>query len=157
MNPTAQHVQEVINQLGYSNKVLEFEEPTRTAEEAAARVKCGIGQIVKSLVFQGSQSKKGILVLTSGLNRVDIKKLEAITGETVKRASPVFVRENSGFSIGGIPPIGLKNEFSVLMDRDLLNYENLWAAAGTPNSVFEVKPQDLLSMSNAIIEEIKEA
>jgi len=156
MNPTAQKIQDKLGEMGYTNKVIEFEEPTRTAEEAANRVNCVIGQIVKSLVFQGFPSRRGILILTSGSNRVDINKLENFIGEKVKKANPDFVRESSGFSIGGIPPIGLMNEFSVIMDQDLLQYETLWAAAGTPNSVFEVKPQDLLRMSNAIIKDIKE-
>jgi len=156
MNPIAQQVQDVIYSLGFSNEVIEFEKPTRTAEEAASRVNCHLNQIVKSLVFQGVQSGRGILVLTSGVNRVDTSKLEKIIGEKVKKANPEFVLESSGYSIGGIPPIGLKIDFIEFMDKDLMQCKTLWAAAGTPNAVFQVSPQDLLTMSRAVIEDIKE-
>lgn len=156
LNPSAQKIQGELDKLGYNCKVIEFQGTTRTSADAAARVGCSLSQIVKSLIFKGKNSNKPILVLTSGSNRVDIKKVNNLIGDTIERADPEFVRKSTGFSIGGIPPIGHPTSLSTFMDEDLLKYDFVWAAAGTPNAVFKTTPQELLGMSSAKLANIKE-
>ena len=147
ISPTAQKVQNALLNLGYDYQVIEFAESTRTAEEAAARVGSEVGQIVKSLIFQGKSSGKAILILTSGANRVDVKKIKAHAQEKIGRADPAFVRECTGFAIGGIPPLGHINPIETYVDLDLLRFEEIWAAAGTPNAVFKMRTSDLEKMT----------
>ena len=156
LNPTARKIQATLDQLGYKCKVIEFQETTRTSADAAARVECTLGQIVKSLIFRGRISGKPFLILTSGANRVDTRKITSLIGEKIERADPEFVRSCTGFAIGGIPPIGHLSSIDTIMDEDLLTYDFLWAAAGTPNAVFKLSPQELLTMSSAKIASVKE-
>jgi prolyl-tRNA editing enzyme YbaK/EbsC (Cys-tRNA(Pro) deacylase) len=107
-NPSAQRIQNILRQLGSDYKVIEFTGSTRTAQEAADRVGCQLGQIVKSLIFKGRSSNTGILVLTSGVNRVDENKIGHYAGESIGRADPEFVRTVTGFAIGGVPHISMK-------------------------------------------------
>lgn len=130
---------------------------TRTAEEAAAACGCAVGQIVKSLVFQGHTSGKLYLLLVSGSNMVDMDKAAAHAGETLDRADPRLVRERTGFAIGGVAPIGHMEPCPVLMDEDLLQYETVWAAAGAPNAVFSVDPAKLQRATNARVTELRQA
>lgn len=155
-NPTACKVQNLLEQLGYKCKVVEFQETTRTSLEAATQVGCTLKQIVKSLIFKGKTSGKPLLILTSGANRVDVKKIKVLIGENIDRADPEFVRNCTGFAIGGIPPLGHVSEINTLMDEDLLKYDDLWAAAGTPNAVFRLTPQELITMSGAKVASVKE-
>ena len=156
LNPTARKIQTTLDQLGYKSKVIEFNETTRTSADAAARVGCSLGQIVKSLIFKGKVSGKPVLVLTSGSNRVDTKKISSLVGEMIERADPEFVRNRTGFAIGGIPPLGHVTSIDTFMDEDLQKYDFLWAAAGTPNAVFKLSPHELLTMSSATLANIKE-
>lgn len=156
LNKSAQKVQSALEKLGYSYQVIEFQETTRTSIEAAERVGCSLGQIVKSLIFKGNSSGKPVLVLTSGANRVDIPKITSLLGEKIDRAEPEFVRNWTGFAIGGIPPIGHTSSIITFMDEDLLQYDFVWAAAGTPNAVFRLTPDDLRTMSSAIVAHVKE-
>jgi prolyl-tRNA editing enzyme YbaK/EbsC (Cys-tRNA(Pro) deacylase) len=156
LSPSAQKIQDTINDFGYDYKVVEFQETTRTSADAAERVGCKVGQIVKSLVFRGHDSGKAVLILTSGANRVDVIKLARLMGESIDRADPEFVRTVTGFAIGGIPPIGHATRIESYIDGDLQNYDTLWAAAGTPNAVFELTYQDLLKMTSATVVYIKE-
>jgi len=156
LSPSAQKIQDHLKSLGYGYKVIEFQETTRTSADAAERVGCEVGQIVKSLVFRGHNSGKAVLVLTSGANRVDVIKLTEIIGEPIDRADPEFVRSVTGFAIGGIPPIGHATKIESYIDEDLQNYNILWAAAGTPNAVFELASQDLEIMTSAMVVQIKE-
>ena len=128
--------------------VRDFPEGTRTAVDAAAAVGCYVGQIVKSLVFR-KESGGPLLVLVSGANRVDEHKLEQLVGEPIGKADAAFVRETTGFAIGGVPPAGNPSPIETLVDEDLLEYDELWAAAGTPRSVFAVSPDELVAMSSA--------
>jgi prolyl-tRNA editing enzyme YbaK/EbsC (Cys-tRNA(Pro) deacylase) len=143
ISPTAQKFQEILNSLGYEFTVIEFTESTRTAQEAADRVGCTLGQIVKSLIFKGQSTGKPILVLTSGVNRVDEKQISAYAGESIGRADAEFVRAATGFAIGGVPPIGHLQPMETYFDEDLLQYATIWAAAGTPKAVFELTPAAL--------------
>ena len=154
-NPSAQKIQNILRGLGSDYKVIEFTESTRTAQEAADRVGCQLGQIVKSLVFKGRSSNKGILVLTSGLNRVDENKISQYAGESIGRADPEFVRTVTGFSIGGVPPVGHVQPLKTYIDEDLLQYTDVWAAAGTPNAVFQMPSSDLERITNGKIMRVK--
>ena len=116
---------------------------TRTAGEAASAVGTTVGQIVKSLVFKGKQSNRPYLLLVSGTNRVNEHVVERVIGEAIVRPDADFVREATGFAIGGIPPLGHATPLRTYFDEDLLQYETVWAAAGTPNAVFSVDPAAL--------------
>lgn len=155
LSPSAMKVQETLNRLGFACRVLEFSESTRTAQEAADRVGCRLGQIVKSLIFKGLESGKPVLVLTSGSNRVDEKRIGLYAGEPIGRADANFVRTVTGFAIGGVPPVGHLQKMETYLDEDLLQYATIWAAAGTPNAVFELTPGDLQKMTDAKVVQIK--
>jgi len=149
LSPSAQKIQDQIKSLGYDYTVIEHTESTRTAQEAADRAGCELGQIVKSLIFKGKESGKPILVLTSGANRVDEKRIGEYAGEAIGRADADFVRAVTGFAIGGVPPFGHVQKLETYFDEDFLQYETIWAAAGTPNAIFEVKTSDLQTMTDA--------
>lgn len=155
LSPSARKVQETLNRLGFACRVLEFAESTRTAQEAADRVGCRLGQIVKSLIFKGLESGKPVLVLTSGSNRVDEKRISFYAGEPIGRADADFVRAISGFAIGGVPPVGHLQKMETYLDEDLLQYATIWAAAGTPNAVFELTPGDLQKMTDGKVVQVK--
>ena len=155
LSPSAQKIQNLLNSLGYDYTVIEHAESTRTAQEAADRAGCQLGQIVKSLIFRGKTSGKPILVLTSGANRVDEKRISGYAGETISRADADFVRTVTGFAIGGVPPIGHAEKMETYLDEDFLSYQTIWAAAGTPNAIFELTPSDLQKMTNGIIVQVK--
>jgi len=155
INPSAQKIQNILRGLGLNYKVIEFTESTRTAQEAADRVGCQLGQIVKSLIFKGQSSNKCILVLTSGSNRVDEKKIGQYAGETIVRADPDFVRSMTGFAIGGVPPVGHVQPLETYIDEDLLQYGEVWAAAGTPNAVFQLPSSDLVKITKGNVVRVK--
>lgn len=155
LSSSAQKIQDLLNSLGYSYSVVEHAESTRTAQEAADRAGCQLGQIVKSLIFMGKESKKPILVLTSGANRVDEKLISQYAGESIGRADADFVRDVTGFAIGGVPPIGHAQKMETYLDEDFLQYQTIWAAAGTPNAIFELKTEDLQKMTNGKVVKIK--
>jgi prolyl-tRNA editing enzyme YbaK/EbsC (Cys-tRNA(Pro) deacylase) len=155
LSPSAQKVQDALRSQGFDYHIIEFAESTRTAQEAADRVKCSLGQIVKSLIFKGQTSGTGILVLTSGSNRVDEKRLSQLVGEPIGRADADFVRAATGFAIGGVPPIGHPQPLKTYIDEDLLQYALVWAAAGTPNAVFELPSSDLVKMAGGEVVRVK--
>jgi prolyl-tRNA editing enzyme YbaK/EbsC (Cys-tRNA(Pro) deacylase) len=124
-----------------------FPEGTRTAQDAAAAVGVEVGQIVKSLVFAKDSPPGIVLVLTSGANRVDEARLEELLGEPVGRADAARVREVTSFAIGGVPPVGHPQPLPTVVDEDLLGYDVVWAAAGTPVDVFAIAPDDLVRAS----------
>lgn len=154
LSSSAQRVQDVLRAKGYSLTVIEFTESTRTAQEAAARVGVEVGQIVKSLIFRTAESGRPILVLTSGANRVNEQKLASYVGEPVVRADAEFVRAVTGFAIGGVPPVGHLQAMETYIDRYLLQYEKIWAAAGTPNAIFELTPHDLQAMTGGKVVDV---
>ncbi|MDP2976876.1 MAG: YbaK/EbsC family protein, partial [Anaerolineales bacterium] len=155
LSPSAQKVQDALCALGFDCTVIEFQESTRTSAEAAARVGCEIGQIVKSLVFRGQVSGKPVLVLTSGANRVDEARVSQYAGESIGRADADFVRAASGYAIGGVPPVGHLQPMETYLDEDLFQYNTIWAAAGTPNAVFQLAPVELAKMTRAKIAVVK--
>jgi prolyl-tRNA editing enzyme YbaK/EbsC (Cys-tRNA(Pro) deacylase) len=155
LSPSAQKVREALQALGYDLTVIEFQESTRTAQEAAERCGCTLGQIVKSLIFRGGATGKPILVLTSGANRVDEKQFSEYTGEPIQRADPEFVRSVTGFAIGGVPPVGHTQPMETYLDQDLMKYPTVWAAAGTPKAVFELAPADLQKLTGGKVVKVK--
>ena len=130
--------------LGYP--VSTYPAGTRTAADAAAAIGCDVAQIVKSLVFR-KHSGGALLVLTSGRNRVDEAKVGALVAEPISKADAAFVRGATGFAIGGVPPAGHPEPIDTLVDRDLLPLGELWAAAGTPQTVFPIGPDDLVRLT----------
>ena len=155
LSPSAQKIQNLLNELGYAYAVIEHAESTRTAQEAADRAGCELGQIVKSLIFKGKDSHKPILVLTSGANRVDEKRITEYAGEHLVRADADFVRAVTVFAIGGVPPIGHAQKMETYLDEDFLHYPTIWAAAGTPNAIFELKTDDLQTMTGGRVARVK--
>lgn len=155
LSMTAQKVQDQLTSLGYNCKVIEFQESTRTAQEAAERAGCTLGQITKSLIFKGKRTDKPILVLTSGANRVNEQRISEYAGEPIGRADADFVRAVTGFAIGGVPPIGHAHKMETYLDEDFLQYSTIWAAAGTPNAIFELTPDALQKMTGGKIVKVK--
>jgi prolyl-tRNA editing enzyme YbaK/EbsC (Cys-tRNA(Pro) deacylase) len=155
INPTAQKVQDTLRSMGCDSTVIEFSESTRTAQEAAQRAGCELGQIVKSLIFRGLSTGKAILVLASGANRVDESRLSQLAGEAIGRADANFVREATGYAIGGVPPIGYTQTIETYLDEDLLQYATVWAAAGTPNAIFEIPSRELARITRARVVPVK--
>jgi prolyl-tRNA editing enzyme YbaK/EbsC (Cys-tRNA(Pro) deacylase) len=135
--------------------VKEFPAGTRTAVDAAHAVGCEVGQIVKSLVFVAAGAP--VVALVSGANRVDENRLGAVAGAPLAKADADTARSATGYSIGGVPPFGHATEVPVYMDRDLLAYEVVWAAAGRPDSVFEIAPERLRELSGATVVDLKSA
>ena len=145
VNSSVKRVEEVLRSLDISVTVQELPDSTRTAKEAAAAANCQVAQIVKSLVFRTRISQKPILTLTSGANQVNENHVGAQLGEDIQFAPADFVREETGFAIGGVSPYGLKKKIPIYIDRDLLDHPIIWAAAGSHHAVFSIQPQDLVS------------
>ncbi len=155
LSPSAQKVQEALSQSGVRLQVVELPGSTRTSAEAAQAVGCQVGQIAKSLVFKTSDTQKPILVIASGANRVDEAKVGARLGEAIGKADADFVRSRTGFVIGGVPPVGHSEGLKTFIDEDLLNYQQIWAAAGTPNAVFPLTPTDLIQITHGEVIKVK--
>ena len=151
LSASAQRVQEALEAKGVALKVMELPGSTRTAQEAAYAAGCEIGQIVKSLIFKGSNSGEAVLVLTSGSNRVDEARVSEELGEPLGLADADFVRETTGFAIGGVAPVGHRSEISTYIDDDLMGYEFIWAAAGTPRAIFKLSPGELVRITGGKI------
>jgi len=156
LTESAQKVQNELIKQGIKGKVIELPDSTRTAVEAAQAIGCTVAQIVKSLVFRGAESGKAILIEASGINRVNEKTAAQWAGEAIVKADADFVREKTGFAIGGVPPLAHATEIGVvLIDEDLLQYAELWAAGGTPHAVFPLTPQELVKLSGGKVVSIK--
>jgi len=155
LSSSAKKVQEVLKVLGLELQVVELQETTRTSADAARAVGCEVGQIAKSLVFRGQKTQKPILVIASGSNRVNEKRVGELISEPLGKADADFVRQKTGFVIGGVPPVGHAEKLEVFIDEDLLRYSEIWAAAGTPNAVFRLTPSDLVRMTEGRVIGIK--
>lgn len=156
MHPTAQKVADAARELGLNITIKEYTETTRTAEDAASAIGCTVGQIVKSLVFV--VDRQPVMVLISGPNRLDEKKLAElgeVSRKKIKRADADTVREVTGFAIGGVPPFGHKDKLPIYIDRDFWQYDVIWAAAGTPNAVFAITPDDLARATGGQVADLK--
>jgi prolyl-tRNA editing enzyme YbaK/EbsC (Cys-tRNA(Pro) deacylase) len=148
-HPTALRTSQLLRDAGIDTHVVEFEQPTRSSVEAAAAIGCSVAEIAKSIVFRGKNSGQAIIVIASGDNRVSEAKVAAKLGEPLTRADADFVRANTGYAIGGVAPIGHSRAVKMLLDEDLQRFETVWAAAGTPFSVFPVRPDQLRSLTGA--------
>ena len=156
MHPTAQKVAEAAQTLGLNITIKEFTESTRTAADAANAIGCTVAQIVKSLLF--IVEGQPVMALVSGANQLDEKKLAAhcnVSRKKVKRADAETAREVTGFAIGGVPPFGHIRRLPVYIDEDFLQFEIIWAAAGTPNAVFAITPQHLVQVTGGIVANLK--
>lgn len=148
-----QKIEKILKNLGVNTKVKIFQKGTKTSQEAADQIGVKIGQIAKSLVFIAGQ--RPILVIASGQNRVSEEKLVQITGSLVKLATPEQVKQLTGFVVGGVPPVGHKTKLTTFIDQDLLTYSLVWAAGGTPQTVFPIKPEKLVKITRGRIVKIK--
>lgn len=155
LKESAQIVQDVIIQSGYNNQVIELPQSTRTAQEAADALNCKVAQIAKSIIFRLVVSNQPVLVIASGINRVNEQKIELLLNEKLGKADAEFVREHTGFVIGGVSPIGHKNTLLTFIDEDLFQYEEIWAAAGHPKAIFKLTPNELLEMTKGTVVNIK--
>lgn len=151
LKPSAQTVQNALHQQGFTNQVIELPASTRTAVEAAVAVGCEVAQIAKSLIFQGRESQSAVLVIASGVNRVNEKRLAEHLGEKLQKPDADFVREQTGFVIGGVAPVGHSRALTTYIDEDLFQYAEIWAAAGHPNAVFKLTPAELLQMTGGTV------
>jgi prolyl-tRNA editing enzyme YbaK/EbsC (Cys-tRNA(Pro) deacylase) len=154
LSPTAQKVQDALSALGFPCQVVESATSSRTAAEAAALVGCDVTQIVKSLVFRAKESGRPVLVLTSGANQVNEWRIGALLREPLEKARAAFVREHTGFAIGGVAPLGHPKPLETFIDQDLLKHQEIWAAAGTPNALFRVAPGDLVKMTGGRVTKV---
>jgi prolyl-tRNA editing enzyme YbaK/EbsC (Cys-tRNA(Pro) deacylase) len=149
-HPSALRTASLLVAAGLPNStVVEFEQPTRSSEEAATAIGCSVAEIAKTVVFRGQKSGQAVVVVASGANRVSERKVAELLGETLGRASPEFVRSSTGYVIGGVAPIGHINPVLMVLDQDLLQFTRIWAAAGTPFSVFPITPQELQALTAA--------
>lgn len=137
---------------GVVDAIVEFPAGTRTAADAAAAVGCAVAQIAKSIVFRTGET--AVLVIASGVNRVDQGKLAALLGVTIRRADADWIRAVTGFAIGGVGPVGHLTPPVLVFDRDLLGFDVVWAAAGSPSHVFALAPDVLARISGAIIADV---
>jgi Cys-tRNA(Pro) deacylase len=153
--PAAQRVQDALTALGRPYIVRQLDQSTRTASEAAQAVGCQVAQIAKSLVFRGQTSGRAVLAIACGANRVSEKRLAELFGEPVEMADPDFVRSQTGFAIGGVAPVGLVARLTIYIDADLLQFDEIWSAAGTPHAVFPMPPADLAALTNGQVVSIK--
>jgi Cys-tRNA(Pro) deacylase len=155
LKDSSQRVQDVLHAHNLDTKVIEFRELTRTAQEAADTIGCEVQQIAKTLIFRGKTTGKPICVIASGKNRVDEKKIAQHVGEEIEKPDAEYVLKHTSYAIGGIPPLGYELEITPLIDEDLMTCKEIWAAAGTPYSVFQLSPSDLLDMTQGHAVNIK--
>ena len=151
LSASAQRVQDALDSFGFTLQVVELPASTRSAVEAAQAVGCQVEQIAKSLVFKAQDSDRPVLVIASGPNRVNESRLGELLGEAIGKADADFVRHRTGFVIGGVPPVGHIERIITYVDEDLLQYDKIWAAAGTPHAVFQLQPYDLVRITSGIV------
>lgn len=155
LKKSAQVVQDSLLAKGYNNEVIELADSTRTAKEAAEALGCKVAQIAKSIVFKLKESDNALLVIASGSNRINEKHLGQLIGETLGKADAEFVKEKTGFAIGGVSPVIQDATIKVIIDEDLLQYEDIWGAAGHPKAVFQMTPVQLIELTDGEVLNIK--
>lgn len=154
-HPTALRIQQLLAEAHINSKVVEFEQPTRTSAEAAEAIGCTVAEIAKSVVFRTKASSQAVVVVASGDNRVCEEKVAKLVGEELGRANAEFVRESTGFVIGGVSPFGHANPVRVFLDADLQQFQTIWASAGTPYSVVPLTPAELSRLTGATWSDIR--
>lgn len=155
LKDSARRVQEILNERGYANVVVEMPDSTRTAQEAADAIGCEVAQIAKSIVFRLKHADEPLLVVASGVNRVNEKAVARYVEDKLAKADADYVREHTGYVIGGVAPIGHREPIRTIVDEDLLRYATVWAAAGHPHAVFEMTPGELVAMTGGEVAPIK--
>ena len=153
---SAQLIQHALRAKGLSCEVKELPDTTRSAKEAAKAIECEVAEIAKSLVFRNIDQDVPVLVIASGSNRVDEAKISEILACEIEMASPGYVREFTGFAIGGVPPLGHKTLLTTLIDQGLMSFDKIWAAAGTPNAVFELTPSALVTLTAGQVVDVRQ-
>jgi len=154
-----QRVAQVLQNKGHPHGPVMLDDAARTAQQAADALGIAVGQIAKSIIFRRKSDDVAVLVITSGDRRVDEKKVQALVcapGQKLGRADAAFVKANTGFSIGGVSPVGHAQAPVTLIDRELLRFDEIWAAAGHPHGVFKLQPADLLSLTGAPLADVAE-
>lgn len=151
LSASAARVAAALEEQGFSFEIHEFDRSTRTAIEAAEAVGCSLGQIAKSILFRTAGSGRPVLVIASGANRVDEAAVAALLGEALGKADADFVRRETGFVIGGVPPVGHTRPVITVIDEDLLEFEEIWAAAGTPYAVFRLPSSALAGLTGGTV------
>ncbi|WP_311794949.1 YbaK/EbsC family protein [Alicyclobacillus acidiphilus] len=144
---SVERVQNRLLELGYTNKVVELPDRTRTDQDAADAIGCEVAQIAKSVIFRSKNSDSPSIVVASGVNRVNEKSLSNQLNDKLMKADADFVRERTGFVIGGVPPLGNKETITTIIDEDLFQYNTIWAAVGHPKAVFDLTPDQLVEMT----------
>ena len=155
-HPSALRIAGLLRDAGIEANVVEFEQPTRTSADAAAAIGCSVAEIAKSVVFRGKASGQAIVVVASGTNRVSEEKVAAMVGEALARADAEFVRAATGYVIGGVAPIGHAQPVKLLLDGDLRQFAKVWAAGGTPHTVFPLTPDELRQVTRAEWSDVKQ-
>lgn len=151
LTSSAKRVQDVLHDKGVDCEVKEFPASTRTARDAAEAIGCQLGQIAKSIVFKAGVNEDAVLVIASGSIRINEKKIQNLVGQPVKKADAKFVREKTGFAIGGVPPVGHIEKPVIIIDETLNDFDIIWAAAGTPTAVFKLRFEQLKKITNGIV------
>ena len=151
LSHSARKVQQALNVIGLQFEVVELPASTRTSQEAAQAIGCQVAQIAKSIVFKANSSQRPVLVIASGPNRVNEKGIEKLVGEPIGKADADYVRRRTGYVIGGVPPLGHAEPLQTFIDQDLLQYPEIWAAAGTPHAVFHLTPDELLRITGGLV------
>ena len=155
LSRSARRVQDALASQGFTFQVTELPDSTRTADDAAAAIGCTVSQIAKSLIFRGERTDQPLLAIASGSNRVDEARLSELVGEPITQATPNFVRDCTGFAIGGVPPVGHATPLTTWIDEDLMQHEVIWAAAGTPHAVFDLNPTALPDLTGGTVTRLK--
>lgn len=153
MSKSLKRVTRVLHEAGLDITPLEMPDLTRTAAQAAAAARCEIDQIAKSVIFAGESSGRAILFITAGGNQVDAAKASALAGEPLGKADAALIRAQTGFAIGGVAPVGHLTPIRAFMDPRLLEFSEIWAAAGTPRHIFPIPPDRLMTLSDAQLSE----
>ncbi|MEL6643870.1 MAG: YbaK/EbsC family protein [Pseudomonadota bacterium] len=149
MSKSLKRVRAALENAGVAAEILEMPGETRTAAQAAEAAGCALDQIAKSIIFRGESGGHVILFVTAGGNLVDAEKASAVAGEPLGKADADLIRKETGFAIGGVAPVGHTSPTKAFFDPRLLDFEVVWAAAGTPRHIFPISPQDLLRISGA--------
>ncbi len=150
LSKKARKVQDFIIKKGFELKVKELPASTRTAKDAANALGCEVAQIAKSLIFLDEVDNNPVLIIASGVNRVSLEKIEVASGKKLVQANGKIVKKKVGFAIGGVPPVGHNENLYTILDPDLKRYDRIWAAAGTPNAVFELKSSQLEALTDGL-------
>lgn len=151
LKKSAQLVQEMLKEKGYDNEVIELPSSTRTAQEAADALDCKVDQIAKTIVFKLREKNQALLVIASGSNRINEKHVGEVIGDVLDKADANFVKEETGYAIGGVSPLIENTVVQILLDEDLLQYDEIWAAAGHPKAVFQLTPGELQGLTNGTL------